>query len=214
MEETTVATLPETIGSVLATMQRLTIVNDADMQVAAEWLKRCKETQRFVKEHYEEQRLTTYAAYQSVTKAIKDTLTPLEKAETTVKGMLSTYQREQERKAEQERRRIADEALAKARRETEDRMLAEAAAKNDETILDKPVVVAPLPPPPPPPKPASVQGVSYVTRWEYRIIDQDLIPREYMIPDLANIAKVVQTMKDKTAIPGVEAYSTKTVRVA
>lgn len=213
METTTIASLPETIESVLVTMKRLTITNDAEMEVAAEWLKRCKETQRFVKERYEEQRKTTYDAYQAVTKTIKDTLSPLEKAETTVKGMLSTYQREQERKAEAEQKRIADAARAEAKRLAEDRLLAEATAKNDATILDKPPEVVPPPPPPPPPKPTAVPGVSYPVLWKFRITNQDLIPREYMIPDLANIGKIVQTMKEKTAIPGVEAFSTKTVRV-
>jgi len=205
MEATTAIDLRQTIDVVIATMGRLTITNDAEMLVAAEWVKRCKETQKLVKDHYEAERKATYDAYTIVTKTIKDTVTPLEKAEASVKSLLSAYQREQERKAETERRRLEAEARAKA----EEKLIAQAQAENDEKILEQPIVVAPVQMP----KPEKVEGVSYVTRWEYRITDQDLIPREYLMPDTQKIGKAVQTAKAETAIPGIEAYSTKTVRI-
>ena len=46
-----------------------------------------------------------------------------------------------------------------------------------------------------------------VTMWEAEIIDESIIPREYLItkPNIAKINYVVRALKDKTNISGIKA---------
>lgn len=77
-----------------------------------------------------------------------------------------------------------------------------------EALLVEPVTVAPVPVEPPTPK---VEGVSYREVWEFEIVNEALIPREYLVPDLKRIGGVIRAMKGSAQIPGVRAYSRRVV---
>jgi len=49
-------------------------------------------------------------------------------------------------------------------------------------------------------------NISVIERWGYKIIDEMLLPREYLMPDAQKIAGVVRAMGASTRIPGVEVF--------
>ena len=50
-------------------------------------------------------------------------------------------------------------------------------------------------------------GVAMRESWHFEIVDADLLPRDYMVPDEKAIGQVVRGLKGQTAIPGIEAYA-------
>jgi hypothetical protein len=141
---------------------------------------------------------------------------PLKEAQKSVKGLMSAYDTEQERLRREEQARL--EAIA--RKEEEERRLAEAIAAEEamkaqgatreevaqETaaILETPVTVAPVVLPKATPK--LQNGPIYRTIWKARIVNEALIPRQYMTPDLVKINGVVRSLKGAANIPGVQSY--------
>jgi len=55
-------------------------------------------------------------------------------------------------------------------------------------------------------------GISYSEIWKFKVTDERLIPRQYLVPDLRAIGGVARSLKDKTKIPGIEVYSERIVR--
>jgi hypothetical protein len=128
---------------------------------------------------------------------------PLADAEAWIKPRISAYLAEQEKIRQAEETRLREIA----RKEEEDRKLAEAIAAPPEeqaAILDEPVQVAPIIVPKAVPK---VQGISTQKRWTFRITNPALVPREYWSIDEKKIGAVVTGLKDQARIPGVEIYS-------
>ena len=111
---------------------------------------------------------------------------------------------------EQERIRVEKERVLaeKAKKEAEDLQIKEAeqadTPEEAEAILAEEIHV-------PPPQVQSavpkIPGLSNVTNWKFKIINEKLIPREYLMPDEQKIGKIVRAMKNKTNIPGIQAYS-------
>lgn len=133
-------------------------------------------------------------------------------AEGALKRSMLAYQQEQERKRREEEARLQE----KARREAE--RLAARAEKADangnaekaailrqeaqEKEMAAPVVESRV---------EKVAGVSTKKVWKFEIINEDLIPREYMTPDEARIGKVVRATTGTMQIPGVRIYSEDTL---
>jgi hypothetical protein len=125
---------------------------------------------------------------------------------------------EEERRAEAakiaaEAKRQADEAIALAERMKAADMSEQAEAvlvsageveerevERAQEILDAPVAPVFVPEPVKVEKP---EGQSYVANWQARVVDANLVPREYCIPDLVALGKYAKLMKDKASIPGV-----------
>lgn len=135
---------------------------------------------------------------------------------------------EAERRAAEEKRRIEEEArlkesrarseasAARAReeaakrqaeaerkaREEQDRILAEAAAREKDLA---PVVAVP----------EKIVTKEYAVRhnWKFRIKDVSAIPREYLMPNEVLIGTDVRTSKGQTQIPGIEIYDEPTTVV-
>lgn len=143
-------------------------------------------------------------------------LDPLTESQKSVKRLMSVYDAEQERIRREEQARL--EAIA--RKEAEERALLEAiaaeeamkaagaskedAAQEAAAIMEEPVIVAPVVLPKAVPK---IQGgPSYRTIWKFRIVNVNLIPRQYMVPDEKAIGGVVRSSQGRVQIPGVEAY--------
>jgi hypothetical protein len=69
-----------------------------------------------------------------------------------------------------------------------------------------PPMMQSLPPPPVPPLSEAVPkvaGVAVTTPYTFEIVDETLLPREYLCPDRKRIAAVVKAMQEHTKIPGV-----------
>jgi hypothetical protein len=198
--------IQKTVDGIIAEMATIRIEDETSAMQAGEFLKKNKETQKFVKDYFEDARAATYKSYKMVTDTISFFVKKLQKAETAVKRKISDYQMEQERIRREEARKLE----AEARKREEERRLAKAIETGDEEILDKPVDVTPVRIE----EPRKMEGVSFVERWTYQIQDVSQIPREFLIPDERKIRSYVTSMKDKAKIPGVRIYADKTVRVS
>jgi len=53
---------------------------------------------------------------------------------------------------------------------------------------------------------------TFVDRWVYEIEDENLIPREYLTPDLKKIGQEVAHKKDRTNIPGIKVKNDPIIR--
>src|SRR4051812_44848293 len=76
----------------------------------------------------------------------------------------------------------------------------------------QPLAPPPVAPPPPPVVP-KVPGATVTVPYTYDIINEQEIPREYMMIDRKKIAAVVKAMKDKTNIPGIRVRPDTSLRV-
>ena len=118
---------------------------------------------------------------------------------------------EAERKAEEERLMAAAQAAeAAGDKQTADALaeaaieVTEAAKEEVAAVVSEPVTVAPVVLPKATPKLAG--GPVYRTIWKFRIINVNLIPRQYMVPDEKAIGGVIRSSQGKISIPGVTAY--------
>jgi hypothetical protein len=161
-------------------------------------------------------------------------------AESSIKSAMISYQQEQERirqaeesrlreiqrqeqiriQQEQERIRLEQEAIRKAAEEaakqgeTESaeilQMEAEIAAEEAKkvevqafAVAVAPVVVAPTIRP--------ISGISIRKIWKFRVVDANLIPREYLLVDESKLGKLATTLKESATVPGVVFYSEDSV---
>lgn len=127
-----------------------------------------------------------------------------------IKPAMAQYQQEEDRKYREVQNRLRDEA----RKREEDARLREAEAleQDGETeladaILDAPVIVAPVVVP----RAEAPAGISYRDVWRFEIINDGLVPREYLAIDEKKIGGVVRALKGETRIAGVRVYAEKTV---
>lgn len=139
---------------------------------------------------------------------------PLEDAERIVKRTIAGYLAEEDRKrreAEAERARIEAEARAEAEKKL--RAVEKAEAKGDiakaEAIAQEAVntMAAKIEAAPVVPDAPIASGLSLRKVWKFRIIDEKLLPREYLVPDEMKIGRVIRALKDEANIPGVSVYS-------
>lgn len=102
---------------------------------------------------------------------------------------------EARRLEEEKRKQEGEEAARKAREELEREALEEAVAKEAQIVA------------PPIPEKPKTEGLVFRENWNFEIIDESQIPREYLVPDPVKIRKVVQVMKDRTNIPGIRVFN-------
>jgi len=165
-----------------------------------------------------------FRAHRTICEQEKKHDKPLAEAEDAVKKQIGTFVAEQQRLA-----REAEEAARKAERERAER---EAAEQAQERAIDDAVALeaigdtvgaaavlnhpAPMPvryvaPAPIAPKVAQVAGVSTREDWDFRIVDESLIPREYLLVNESAIRALGKTTKGKAKVAGVEFYSRQIV---
>jgi len=57
------------------------------------------------------------------------------------------------------------------------------------------------------------KGISTRTNWKFRIVAENLIPREYLVPDEKKLGEIARTEKGGVSIAGVEFYSEEVLAV-
>lgn len=131
---------------------------------------------------------------------------PILDARRIIKSKLVAWQEiEEQQRREQEaiyqaeaKKRAEDEAMARAQE-------AQAAGQHEhaEAIINTPVEVPVIVMPKDLPK----TSTTIQTRWDYRVHDLALVPREFLMLDTVKVGQVVRAMKGDTNIAGIEAYS-------
>lgn len=198
------------------------ILNEDDYKAACEVTKTVKAMQKKVTDYWEPMRVSAKKSYDSVLAHKKEMLAPLESAEKILKGKISNYVVEQERKqreAEAEARRLAQEAAEKSLSEavaaensgdaetaeyamTEAEMMSELAASGMSTQVQKP----------------KADGVSTSRAWKITSIDEEKVPIDIngavIRPvDKSAIMALIKATKGKIKIPGVKYEESVTVSV-
>lgn len=191
------------------------IVNTASYEAAGAFLVRVKNVRKQIDEVYGPHVKEAHRLHKNLVAAKKSHEQPLDNAERIVKGKVGNYQREQERirREEEDRLRVI------ARKEAEERQLAEAAeleaqgrAEEAEQVIEHPVV------PPAVVVPSSVpklKGVSTSTKWKHRIVNESLIPRTYqkLVPDVEKLKAHATSYRNSVPVAGVEFYPDDSVSV-
>jgi len=138
----------------------------------------------------------------------------LNQAERAYKGKMAAFEL-----AEQDRIRReqieADRRAKEEREEFERRALAALEKGNEkkaEELIHRAEEVVPALPETAPIKAA---GVSFGTKWDFKVTEAGRIPREYLVPDLAKIGQIVRALKNKemaeAQIPGITVFSSAQV---
>ena len=134
----------------------------------------------------------------SINEMFKGYMAPLEKADTVLRQKVMAYRQEQERIRREEEERLRKEAEAERKR-------LEKQAKKDG---------AQPPPPPPPVAPSTPEqaktvhsdmgSVTTKTVWDFEIVDEDKVPRSFMIVNEKAIRAAVKA--GVRNIPGVKVF--------
>ena len=199
------------------------VINDAESYTfGAELLLGIKSLRKEVDATFDPLTQSAFENHRKIVAAKRKAETPLSEAEQTIKGAMVAFDREQQRLAriEEERQREI------ARREEEDRRLAEAALLEAEgtqfgdaamvaqaqQIVEEaiqrpaPVAIAPVLKATP-----KVSGISMKKSWAFRVTRPELVPRQYCEVSEAKIRGVVKSLGPAANIPGVEVYEEQTI---
>lgn len=195
----------------LAEASRLSVVDRSTYEMSAGFLMGLKSLMKSIDDTFDPIIESAHRAHKEAVAAKKKHAEPVQKAEATVKGKMSSYAAEEERKRIAEEKRLQEDAR---RREEEIRIQAaidaEAAGEKEaaEAIIAAPVIAPIVVVKSEVPK---MDGISHRSVWKFRISDETKIPREYLKVDEVKIGGVVRSMKGMTAIPGVEVYEEKVI---
>lgn len=124
-------------------------------------------------------------------------------------------QRERER-LEAEARAAAEAEEARLRAEAQDRILEDAIAAEEigdtqavAFLLEEPAYIPQVQAQPVfvPPVQVSMptsKGTSFTSTWDFEIVNEAQIPRQYLMPDLKQIGAIVRAQGRRTQIPGIK----------
>lgn len=213
------AIVPQSLQEELVTILALYVapeikpIKDTDDKlVVSDTLKTIKAQQKRIKELEATYKKPVSDLLDRVRALFKPVNAALEAAETASKKAIIDYDNEVRRKAAEAARiqQEAENAAAEAKRkELEAAAFAEnlfGSAEQAETIAAAAQAV----------QPAKIGTVEIKTDgmrrvWKYRIVDVNLIPRDYMQPNETMIGQIVRAGKDTVRIPGVEVYFEETL---
>ena len=200
---------------VLCEKAELIISNQSDYEAASTVLSEVKSRYKELDAQRKEITKPIDAAKKAVMDLFKTPLELLEKAESKIKGLMIGYTNEQERKAREEQarlQRLADAEAAKQKKILEEKIArAEASGKTEkaEELQMQKETITPIVAPIIAPQIETPKGVSYREQWSAEIIDEKLIPREYLIVNLQALNKIAAATKGTISVPGVRFVSTK-----
>lgn len=157
----------------------ITIKNDSELEEANGILRKIATLRKAAKAHFESLKKPFNEAMANLRAKEKEVLSPMEKGEITIKRLIVEYNHKRNEQLKAEQAKL--DAMAKQLEGTGLSVL-------PSVKLEKP----------------KLQGTSVRNRYDFDIVDVNLIPREYLIVDTAAIGKVVRALKEKTNIPGIK----------
>lgn len=185
----------------------LTIVDPASYEKAGGVLVVIKGLRKRIDETFDPIISKAFAAHKEAKAQKTKVEAPLVVAEDYLKPLMARYNADQEKKRREEEAKAQAEARKKAEDEQQARALAAEQRgdhKKAEAIISQPVVVAPVIIPKETPK---VAGVSFRQTWKARVVDETLVPREYLCVDTVKLNGYARSMKGSAMVAGVEFYS-------
>jgi hypothetical protein len=130
----------------------------------------------------------------------------------TLKDAILKFDQEERRKAEEAARIARLKAEEEARKERErlaklaEKQMEQNRFEKAEETINRMEEVAPVVAPVIMPQIQKQKGESTRKIWKFRVIDEKLIPREYLTRDDKKIQGVVNSLKSDANIPGIEVY--------
>jgi len=185
--------------SMLQLAELMTVEDQDSYEIACEYIIEFKDLIKVREAKFKPLKQSIDASKKVVLDWEKEAVSPLQRAISIVEPKALNWKREQERKAEAERRRL-EEIERKAE---EERRLEQAAMleKQGEKELAEQVLTAPVETPRVvmPPAVAKVSGLAPTKRWTFEIIDPMKVARVYLMPDEVKIGKQVQALGAEAA---------------
>jgi hypothetical protein len=190
IENKEVAVVKQQATKALAAANELTIKAPEDMSRAADVLSKIKTVGKMVRDRKE---LITRPLMESLN-SVRDLFKPIESthadAERIIKGKMLDYQNAEEVRQEKER-------LALANRVEKGTMKPETAVRKMEAMA--PVATAAQ---------GKVGSVSTRIVKKYRVFNEGMLPREFLVPDMG---KISEALKAGQVVPGAEIYEEKVI---
>jgi hypothetical protein len=132
-----------------------------------------------------------------INRGFNEILGPLEGAEKGLKALVVRWE-------EQEERRIAKEKAEAEERAAEEQAREDQAAADEDRLPD---FVEPEPVKERAPLRTGAGTVSTRKEWDFEIVDEDAIPRKYLIVDEKMLRGLAKAEKEKAEVPGVRFFS-------
>lgn len=193
----------------LALAQSFTISSNEAYAQAGEILKTIKGRYRDIESKRREMTVPLDETKKRIMDFFRQPLERLNNAEGLIKGAMLRFTQEQERIRQAEEQRIRE--LARQEQERLDKALEDEitqAQKEGDTSKAESLLEAAIEIPLPvvPHERPRVEGIKTVTRWRFKIVDEALIPREYLIPNEKLLADMAVRTKGAVKVTGVEFY--------
>lgn len=216
--ETSLAKFEAQIPTILEEVEKTEILDQPSLDRARDFSNHVKAIITEIQSAFRPIIDAAYKTWKGALAREKHYLAPYEKASDTIRAKIGGYFTEQARKAQQarqaalraeaDRKRLQDEAVAKA-------VEADQAGKFREAnrILDKAAEAEiQIQTPVQPPKPKA-EGMHIRKTWEFEIQDQGQVPREFCSPDSAKIKAYVSAFKgdEPIGIQGIRFYQKETL---
>lgn len=189
---------------------KLQLANTEDYEASTGFLKMLDEALTVADGLFDDNIKNWFAGHKAAVLQKKTFVLPFERAMQIVKAKRIEYRSIAEARRQQQEREIRDqqaklqqqqlEEQAKTLEQAGDKQAAEAVREYAEAA-PAPIVVLP--------KEVPKGGTAIRKHWKFRIIDEALIPRQYLIPDEKAIGAHGRSLEDKASIAGVEFYSTE-----
>lgn len=165
--------------NILDVVDFLTIENEQELNEANSVLRKITTLRKAAKAHFDGLKKPFNEAMANLRAKEKEFLEPMEKGEQAIKKLMVAYNSKVDERLKQEQL-----ALEEANKSL---------SQNGITILPSVKL-----------EKQKLQGTTIRNRYDFDIVDVNLIPREYLLVDTAAIGKVVRAMKEKTNIPGIK----------
>jgi len=189
-------------ASALTRAREWVVNSDEDYAALDAFSMDLKGLETLIKADFKESKEKAFAAHKAISSQEKAHLNKVTEARALCRPKLVAW--ENKRKAEQDE--LDRIARAKARKEAEDKALADAELAASEghedaadAILEAPVVLAPTPPPPPPLKRKTVIPEA----WTCEVTNEAAVPAEWKSPDMPRLMGYARSSKKAAKVAGV-----------
>lgn len=205
--------------SVAERAKAITVHNNETLTIAGEMLRAVVEKGKQWAALIKPAKDAAHDAHKRVCTLEKTVAEPLTLMENHLRRQISTYSAEQERIRCAEEARLRREAEEQARKEAEERQLQEAIAaeQNGNKEAAEQILAAPVEVVAPPivlektvPK---IAGVSTRKVFKFRVVNEALVPREFLMVDESKLRKYGNAMGEQAKVAGVEFYAEDSVVV-
>jgi len=205
------AQIKQNIASLSESAMMLKVVDVDTYAQAGELLTALKSKEKYIKGLFEDPKSKAHAAWKGICAWENEELNKLKPISQHLNKQMTDWYVVEERKRKAEEDRLRQEAI---KREEEERLAAaielekEGYKEEAKVVISEPVYV---PPPIIEKTQPKVAGLGIRTNWTWKVIDEKLIPREYLKIDDVTINGIVRVKKGNTKIPGIAVFEEKSM---